>query len=706
MAALTATLLSNPTQEPVVVVLKTKTVEKITHLNLAAREQRFPILFFGLNDIRDAFQSAPEDTGDSKTNARQKAFMAQNADADCQKEGPYRDALKKLVESHGVILNPKRTIFGSEDSTLHIPLDAWKKMRPKLEPIVPEELLRKAEGPNGDLPGFGAETGHLLAAVGIPRMMHYLYEAGIEAGYGGRPLYMTDRVDLIFRLLSENTSVPMTELQVETGLCLTKEGLEAGDRLKTDEDIVLTTHYLSHAYAPQTAAASNHEQYIRYLSHVSPRSATVRAIAKHFGLQPQHVECECEAPKVDRPVARVSRMDSFVYTPENERSSAEGQNLGERTYRLLDISPWLNAHDAIIFKPFDAGNLALKRRAYYALSAAIVAKQTEAEHMKKPLIVLDDGCYADFRKMEMILSNNGMVKNFRVLPAFSAVKHKPVMPVGILHKPTLYVDYIATTDKGRSFDHALREVVGFRAQEYRRYQSPGDLGNAVEYMAGFDSLTMDRYGVADYLSAGNQNKYLLDRNYALGEFVARNGISSVYGGGDDYAMGAFYRGSKDLTGTHIVAFSTPSIVKSETKDGYLPQTNVWGLCHNTSERRTQFMLWAHSHVVSWGGIGTFEEMLSFAVCRDHIADYANRQMIVDARPIHGKGGNINPFAFPAIGMMFGADNARKTVRDHDAMLHEHGVVVATKPNEVERRILAHRSKFRGALGQKTWRLGA
>lgn len=98
----------------------------------------------------------------------------------------------------------------------------------------------------------------------------------------------------------------------------------------------------------------------------------------------------------------------------------------------------------------------------------------------------------------------------------------------------------------------------------------------------------------------------------IGEILAENGITMVYGIGDEGMMGAAFQGIRNKNGT-VIGITTPKLLELQCKDQTVFQPGEITVVHSLSERKLKMMQLGEVILVGPGGWGTLDEVSNFAV---------------------------------------------------------------------------------------------
>ena len=459
-----------------------------------------------------------------------------------------------------------------------------------------------------------------------------------------------------------------------------------------------------------------------YFLHHHPRTQIVLDFAKANGITPdknwQRKVTSNEPFRVTHAVlsgasiiASDRRKQSFINRmhPRNRQGiSIDIPDLAaQMSDRLRNADALLEKSDALVFLPGirdiknnDIEKLDLEAIAQeFMLSSCVVAKQLNLRDAYTPLIVLNhvqknQGCYdKDFEIIDYLVQN-GMCKDYSL--GLEQLKPESIAGDGVTHRRTLYMDELKGTDLP-----ALRQAAQKLLDHYRQNyyvppalttQSNHDLGekgafkDAVEKGEGI-------FKVGVFLSAGSENLQLNEDTKAFGKWLAQNEYGVVYGGGDRYMMGAVYdgylEGRSPNKRSFIAGFSTPEIVKSETKEGKLPDgLDAAILNKDIYERMGQMIaLSDDAIVIRPGGAGTVQEMASVLLMKaayGQVDELKNKKIIIQNVPVmEGQ----QPFYNLVMERLFGDQYARLLAESEPGagreLSEKLGIYVANDDTEIK-----------------------
>ena len=100
--------------------------------------------------------------------------------------------------------------------------------------------------------------------------------------------------------------------------------------------------------------------------------------------------------------------------------------------------------------------------------------------------------------------------------------------------------------------------------------------------------------------------------YEIGQILAQNKITMVYGIGDEGMMGAAFKGVRSKKGK-VKGITTPKLLELQCKDPDLFQKGEIEVVESLSERKRKMMELGEVILAGPGGWGTLDEISNFAV---------------------------------------------------------------------------------------------
>ncbi len=104
----------------------------------------------------------------------------------------------------------------------------------------------------------------------------------------------------------------------------------------------------------------------------------------------------------------------------------------------------------------------------------------------------------------------------------------------------------------------------------------------------------------------------LNTVFRTGQLLAENGITYVYGVGDDGMMGAGYRGVRSLGGK-VFGVTTPLLLKRQCEHPENYKKNELVVINDLQERKILQLKKADALLIAPGGWGTLDEIATFGV---------------------------------------------------------------------------------------------
>lgn len=664
------------------VLVATTTPEKVEIYNNVAINLGLPIQFRRLTEIADAFHSAEENSGDRRGNAHQKAEAIDDVVALCRMPGtPHNRILKEKCEAWGVNFDPKYIHYATEDSTFNVPELVWPILRDKLALHVDEELLKSADK-NGKVAGPNAETGPILAAVGMTRFFNLLREAALEAGLQESiEVPVIQHVTMVLTGHADSPAKPATFLEGEAYTYLfARNGLREVIK-KPHARIAQSSHFLCALDRQDTPLADYWDEYV---STKSERARLITsqllpylqaAAGEEVSTSMRRAAEDTTEPCSKRQFKRHAIVQPIVAPVPGfgNVSIFYGRASGNADpYQAINMAPALQEADALIFPSFDASNIAQRRQNYRKLTSAIVAKMLESRNMNMPIVVMDNGCWTPILDWCFNMTSQGMMKDY---PRRSIETGNHVQ-----HIATSYLDILRGGTMGEK-EKAARNLLRHRFASYHRYKSPGTLGDSWEKGGAAKSDGM--FATAVCISASSDNLELIQDARAYGAALARDGDGLVWGAGDRHGMGAVYDGYRAAGGPWVAGISTPTILLSETKFGRMPNSAYWEICPDIYRRMISIFSHSNEIVHMPGGAGTTEEGLVSIILKEEGFPMMQDKNIVFYSPdLHRKSAyHDQPFWNGFLSAAMDEDFQYRIMRNHHAYTHQ-GYWLATELDEL------------------------
>ncbi len=113
-------------------------------------------------------------------------------------------------------------------------------------------------------------------------------------------------------------------------------------------------------------------------------------------------------------------------------------------------------------------------------------------------------------------------------------------------------------------------------------------------------------------SSKNISVKCLKTVFNTGKLLAQNGITYVYGVGDDGMMGAGYRGARSVGGK-VFGVTTPLLLKRQCADPSIYAHDELVVLDDLQERKIVQLKKADALLIAPGGWGTLDEIATFGV---------------------------------------------------------------------------------------------
>lgn len=275
-----------------------------------------------------------------------------------------------------------------------------------------------------------------------------------------------------------------------------------------------------------------------------------------------------------------------------------------------------------------------------------VARQIEPRDMPKPFVILNyKGCHDDLHRNHQYLVNLGMTKDHNLqwperlgpddlgdirLPASAKVESNAYYD--IVHCDSNNPDDIMK---------AGMMVMNARRKRYQRRKADA----SPEFEEGVAPEHRDRFKVAVFCSASNENTVLNDNMRRLGHDLSCQQCDIIYGGGDRYTMGAVLEGvvqyreelatqrmspEEAANEAYIAGFSTKPLLVAETEKGcFSGAISYRKQCRDIYQRIADMLDSSDAIVVAPGGMGTVQEWVAPMMLK-HIAPefFRDKPMVI------------------------------------------------------------------------------
>lgn len=676
---------------PQLCIVGTTTPEKIAHLNVGAKAKNLPIRFISLKEILDAFLSAKEDTGKSTKNAEKK-LQAIEASIEGFKTDPvFRRVLKdkwKSIFGKNFPFAESGVSFITEDSTFVLPKDIWDHLVPKIRHLVPKDILENALR-NEQGSGPGAETGPIMAAVGMWEFFELIRESALACGYQGKTVPIIDRsVCTIKRLNESSTEAPAPMVRAEVELCLARDDLSVPFPPVPEGTIEASRYFMAE---PETPGQPINKYWNEFLGLRSVRSQMaeklyVKLSGKNFRLPTALVQRIWAPPITKAPADFHALAVNQAVLDKHKKTIGRRAKSSDLLTAALDMTDIVHKPDALVFAPLSSLKTeADKRLALYVFFSAVVSKSLDSENVNLPVIVQNDGSWTPTLNLLAELVNKGMAKGYEECRIFGTFP--PSWKSSAKHRCFCHIDVLESESKG-VLHRAADELLAFRKIGYHRYCSPGDLCRDFQLFGEFP--TERRYTEVGLVSASTDNRKALQHASAHGMVSAEESYNHGTGGGTRHGMGALRDGYLSANGLFDISFSTPVIVKTETDNGRLPESALGALCHNIYQREAYLIGLADQVAALPGGAGTVKEIAAFFVLRDLFPKIMATKSILFHSPDIRKDRNEpgqEPFWATTMELFMPKANVQKLFRDPMA-LADQGLYLSTDIPDMKRAMRA------------------
>lgn len=662
---------------PHIVFLKTSTVEKITHFQMIADAKGLPIIFADVRDIAGTQHATDELEGSVEGNANAKFKEFGNIPQRMKTLGdPMHENVVEMCNKYGTDYDPKRIHVAVDDFEWGIESLGARSLATTdgFTRYVGEDTLdravKSATFPGPELAPFisamsgnsamlrGLQTGIadlLPDAKTVPSAVSVVFQYQTLADLDKEPEALTGKSTLIF---DAKQAIKVTDTVKD--LSKTLDGVAA-----TSPEFFLHKH-------PRTdvlkAFVEKHlPQYLPQFiekDDIKPTSNWERKVKTTELTQIKETDLSGDTLHADDP-----RKSSFLKRMREAHEQGQSTNIVDFAAQMRDTlrkaDEILAQTDALVFMPSDASTApatdpaldiaAITRQ--FMLSSCVVAKQLNLRDANKPFIVLNHkdkegeegkGSYDKDFEIFDYLAQNGMMKDYTL--GLETVKPEGLLiPKGVTYRKTLYFDLLEGTDLS-NLQEAKNNLLEHYKQTYYKppaltMQDNTDLG-AREHFVDAVAKGQDIFKVGVFLSAGSENLQLNQDTKDFGRWLAGNGYGIVYGGGDRYLMGSLHDGYNEgrvpeehsSDKTFEAGFSTPEIVKSETKEGVLPTNmDVSILNKDIYERMAQMIaLTDDAIIIRPGGAGTVQELAAVLLMKEvykDVPEIARKKIIIQNPPL-------------------------------------------------------------------------
>ena len=657
------------------VFLKTSTVEKIAHYQMIADALHLPIAFIDVRDIAGTQHATDEFEGSVEGNANAKFVEFGTIPQRMQATGdPLHDNVLEICKKYDTEYDPKRIHVAVDDFEWGIDKISDKSLAETdgFKRYVDKHTLTRAI----NAPTFpGPELAPFISAMSGNSTLVQGIKTGAKELLGDDVKTVPSSVSVVFQYQSlAHLKDEPQKLDGTTALVF-----DVQKPVKPDDAVK------EHITTMDGISGGNPDFFL--LKH--PRTQIIEAFASKLGIEPAHQwkrKIKTTEPFAvsntmmtgDALLASDRRKESFLQRMRKSNHEGNGTDIidfaAQMTDNLRKADEILAKSDALLFLP------PLKHRAQqdndqlditaiarqFMLSSCVVAKQLNLRDSYKPLIVLNlkdeagKGAYdRDFEIFDHLVQS-GMLKDYTL--GLDQIKPAGIENDDVNLRRTLYFDVLEGVDLGQLNDARDKLLDHYRETYYRPpalvTQNNEDLGGRQQFeeaVAKGEGL----FKVGVFLSAGSENLQLNNDTKAFGKWLAENEFGVVFGGGDRYLMGSLHEGYHEgkTAGqrTFEAGFSTPEIVKSETKLGKLPDDlDVAILNQDIYERMGQMIaLTDDAIIIRPGGAGTVQEMAAILLMKEvykDVPEIARKKIIIQNPPlIDGQ----DPFYDPVLERLFG-----------------------------------------------------
>lgn len=651
-----------------VVFVASSTPEKLRDMQLIAQEKRLPIIFADFREISGNFHQVDETAGNFKGNAKLKSEGVKDLIARLHidtEDNKRNSTIGRWCEDNGHEFNPNRIHVLTEDSGFSMPKALWDAVD---KTGIPKETLDRI---NGD--GPGVETGPVLSALlGAGTLYRRLRIAADELGIDINDPNAATARDFSTAVLTNlgRGGTHTFQNSVTNYLMLNQQELDQSQTLGDS-----ATRQVNYRFVrPKSRLGESANQLgAEYITKYGPRAELVNEVAAAIGAK----KLPSQAPLPERRWSRnfnvavlhdYDGMKRLNFYDLSERST--GYDMAKETAPdvretqfasalkrpilayseppakqaetiLRHIEDMLVASDAVILPPHtEADDDLTKFQAIYDLMSITVAKQLNPRDSNKPVILLNHrkdgvGYWDDAIKIHYDLANQFFTKEHAILLPSSVHddnEHVTAHSNGYFH--------VVTGDNMAKLNKAAIAILEKERHGFVPHRHTPEHTEIHGKPADRD----ERFKVAIFCSASNENTVLNHNVRTLSHDLAAKNFGIVYGGGDKYTMGAVLDGVRDYrrelvkggkskkdakAATYIAGISTENIAVSETKNARLStDLNYSELTKDIYERMAKMLAASDVLVVAPGGAGTVQEWMAAMILRKTVPAFADKPIIV------------------------------------------------------------------------------
>lgn len=629
------------------IFLGSSTPEKLRDYQHICAEKKLPVYFRDIRELLDAFHSSEEKSGTYRGNAEEKLSEVEASIRELRRNPSL---LQEKCAEYGIPYSPEAIFYATEDTGFRIPKEIWKAL--DKQGIPPEVLQRIEKNSNGE--GPDVETAPVLSAVfGARNLMARVDEASQKLGNSPRsqlPIIESSVLSLK-PFLAEHSRPSVNIRGTATNYLFYPDpkSIQPGQRIGTYH------HFRPKSNLQKSCAELGPD----YVAHLSSRAVLIDNLVEHFhkrfnlkaGIPAHSIKSGAEMLQVGilpsgDGVTQQTAFQNMLSAGSHGRTLAvhiPEHEIQEPTLhaRLGAMDSVVKNADAFVLLPDEVTGAGPEQRfeKFYVLFSLMVAKQLVARDMQKPVVILNhDGSWDEAIRNHLHLVNMGMTKDHTIVwPEKLEGISKDVKLTG-----NSYFDII----RGKNYDSTLEAALKLLEKKRGVYQRRHAEDDPV--MEGGIRPDPNRFHVAVFCSAGNENEGLNAEMRKLSHDVAQQGYGVVYGAGDRYTMGAVlggvvdYRHELEAQGlppeearqkAWIGGISTVPILKSETRTGqFSPDLSYYKQTATIYERMADLIGTANSIVVAPGGAGTLQEWLAPLMIRQTMPELVKGKSIVVFNP--------------------------------------------------------------------------
>lgn len=654
------------------VILATHTKEKVEHYQTIARKKGWPASVVSINRIAEAIHAAAEDTGDKEKNARQKSKSTEEIINLCRTNKKYKEALKRICDEEGIIFDPDKTYFITEDSQIIFEsMELWKKVRRTFTSFANKVLLDRADA-NRTRPGPGAETGPLFAStLGWKRAFEFVRRAALRLGLNR--VFLKDEAVIAFTKLSDSNTGPVSTVEESVRLCFSTPFMKDEADFSKDP-IIATRHIFATPSDPDTPLS---EKWEKFLPNESVRSKVFEAFLKKI-MRTNKIR---PVQKNKRPIKQslLDPSDAIIQTAYDftwDSLPANATN-ADIAYNLFTPNINLNVADAIVIPPKSELSPKDQFFAEKLIIDSIVEKSTEASKYNKPLIIMNNGSWDHLLNFVYYTINTG-THGDHIRPSFSELWSTGISKK-VQHLAFGYMD-VLNCKSLHLLENAKNTLLKHRLKSYNRNLVPKLLDDQIrEYGKKPDK---DQIFVGTWTSHSSANKKLLSACFDISAHITAKGRGHFSGAGDAEGTpmnatidGAIYGNKTSGNDEPVAGYTTPNLAKIESETGHMSDKLTYGVLVPTIAKRESFLVTAPSaNAAIGGGMGMGKETKGHNTVSTYAPEAMKGQkLILSSIPIHGKG---QPGCLDVMAESFYGKDTLKAMKKNPYALANEGVLYA------------------------------